>query len=146
MPHCLSTSKTVEVMNFDMSKISSGIFLDPKIKPGKLDDPNPNRPDKPWEREIMVQCFPLYSVLMALNNPHIDYCSLDIEGAEAAILKTVPWNQVNVTLFSVEINHAGKIFPESRVDIQEFMKKQGYKFHSTVVIDDIFYKKEINRF
>ena len=55
MPHCLSTSKTVEVMNFDMSKISSGIFLDPKIKPGKLDDPNPNRPDKPWEREIMVQ-------------------------------------------------------------------------------------------
>ena len=146
MPHCLSTSKTVEVMNFDMSKISSGIFLDPKIKPGKLDDPNPNRPDKPWEREIMVQCFPLYSVLMALNNPHIDYCSLDIEGAEAAILKTVPWNQVNVTLFSVEINHAGKIFPESRVDIQDFIKRQGYKFHSTVVIDDIFYKKEINRF
>ena len=146
MPHCLSTSKTVEVMNFDMSKISSGIFLDPKIKPGKLDDPNPNRPDKPWEREIMVQCFPLYSVLMALNNPHIDYCSLDIEGAEAAILKTVPWNQVNVTSFSVEINHAGKIFPESRVDIQDFMKRQGYKFHSTVVIDDIFYKKEINRF
>ena len=79
-------------------------------------------------------------------NPHIDYCSLDIEGAEAAILKTVPWNQVNVTSFSVEINHAGKIFPESRVDIQDFMKRQGYKFHSTVVIDDIFYKKEINRF
>ena len=79
-------------------------------------------------------------------NPHIDYCSLDIEGAEAAILKTVPWNQVNVTLFSVEINHAGKIFPESRVDIQDFMKKQGYKFHLTVEIDDIFYKKEINRF
>ena len=133
-------------MNFDMSKISSGIFLDPKIKPGKLDDPNPNRPDKPWEREILVQCFPLYSVLMTLNNPHIDYFSLDIEGAEAAILKTVPWNQVNVTSFSVEINHAGKIFPESRVDIQDFMKRQGYKFHSTVVIDDIFYKKEINRF
>ena len=30
----------------------------------------------------------LYSVFMALNNPHIDYCSLDIEGAEAAILKS----------------------------------------------------------
>ena len=95
MPHCLSTSKTVEVMNFDVSSMSSGIFLDPKIKPGRLDDRNPNRPDEPWEREILVQCFPLYSVLMALNNPHIDYFSLDIEGAEAAILKTVPWNQVN---------------------------------------------------
>ena len=144
MPHCLSTSKKVEVMHFDVSSFSSGIFLDPKVKPGDLDH-NANRPKEPWKSEILVQCFPLYSVLMALNNPHIDYFSLDIEGAEAAILKTVPWNQVNVTLFSVEINHAGKIFPGSRLDIQEFMKSQGYHFEQTIKIDDIFYKKEINR-
>ena len=29
-----------------------------------------------------VQCFPLYSVLQALDNPKVDYFSLDIEGAE----------------------------------------------------------------
>ena len=33
-------------------------------------------------RRIRVQCFPLYSVLMALGNPTVHYFSLDIEGAE----------------------------------------------------------------
>ena len=131
-------------MKFDVSQYSSGIFLDPQIKPSRLN--NPFRWDLDYEREILVQCIPLYSVLMALNNPHIDYCSLDIEGAEAPILKTIPWNQINVTLFSVEINHAGRIFPESENDIRQFMKEKGYKYKGTIVIDDIFFKKEINRF
>ena len=34
------------------------------------------------EGPIEVQCFPLYSVLMAIGNPTVDYFSLDIEGAE----------------------------------------------------------------
>ena len=29
-----------------------------------------------------LQCFPLYSVLLALGNPTVNYLSLDIEGAE----------------------------------------------------------------
>ena len=36
-------------------------------------------------RKIRVQCFPLYSVLMALGNPTIHYFSLDIEGAELMV-------------------------------------------------------------
>ena len=29
-----------------------------------------------------LQCFPLYSLLLAVGNPTINYFSLDIEGAE----------------------------------------------------------------
>ena len=36
-------------------------------------------------KRIRVQCFPLYSVLMALGNPTIHYFSLDIEGAELMV-------------------------------------------------------------
>ena len=29
-----------------------------------------------------MQCFPIYSMLLAVGNPVIDYMSLDIEGTE----------------------------------------------------------------
>ena len=36
-------------------------------------------------RRIRVQCFPLYSVLVAMGNPTVHYFSLDIEGAELMV-------------------------------------------------------------
>ena len=43
-----------------------------------------------------VYCFPLYSMLLALNRTHIDYFSLDVEGSELAVLKTIPFDKVNI--------------------------------------------------
>ena len=83
---------------------------------------------------------------MALDNPHIDYFSLDIEGAEAPMLKTLPWDETKITLFTVEINHAGETFAGSKDDIRGFMKEKGYDLLETVYIDDIYYKKDFNRF
>ena len=34
---------------------------------------------------FQLQCFPIYSMLMAVGNPTVDYLSLDIEGAELAV-------------------------------------------------------------
>ena len=39
-----------------------------------------------------VPCFPLPSILAALNVNHVDFLSLDIEGQELAVLKTLPFN------------------------------------------------------
>ena len=50
-----------------------------------------------------MQCLPLYSMLMALDNPIVDYMSLDIEGAEEAVLKTIPWDKVDIKVISLEI-------------------------------------------
>ena len=95
---------------------------------------------------LQVQCFPLYSVLMAIGNPHIDYFSLDIEGAELVMLQTLPWNEISMTLIDVEVNHAGAIFPGTRNDIQNFLSSHGYPFTKSVKIDDLFYNKANNRF
>ena len=43
-----------------------------------------------------VICFPLYAILLALGNPVVDFFSLDVEGAELPILKTIPWSKVNI--------------------------------------------------
>lgn len=52
--------------------------------------------------EIYVQCFPLTSILDALNIHHIDYLSLDVEGSEIEILQTVNWKKLTVDVFTIE--------------------------------------------
>ena len=43
-----------------------------------------------------MQCLPLYTILLALGNPAVHHFSLDIEGAELPVLKTVPWDKVDI--------------------------------------------------
>lgn len=50
---------------------------------------------------ITVQCFPLYSILLAYGRTYIDFFSLDVEGHELKILKTVPWHKVDMRVRAI---------------------------------------------
>lgn len=45
---------------------------------------------------VNVQCFPFYTYLLALNITVIDYFSLDVEGSELNVLKTIPFDKINI--------------------------------------------------
>ena len=45
-----------------------------------------------------VICFPLYGVLKALNVTKVDYFSLDVEGNEMDVLRTIPFDDVEITV------------------------------------------------
>ena len=97
----------------------------------------------PYQRRtIRVQCFPLYSVLMALGNPRVELFSLDIEGAEYPVLQTVPWAKVNIRCLIIEVNHAGTIFEGNHFQIRKLMKDNGYKQHQASEIDVIYVKRK----
>ena len=54
---------------------------------------------KVWFKEgrlAKVQCFPLYSILLAVGQTQIDYFSVDVEGSETDVLTNVPWHKVDV--------------------------------------------------
>ena len=53
-------------------------------------------------------CFPLYSILLAMNRTQVDYLSLDVEGLELPILKTIPFDKLQIKMLSVEYNHQGQ--------------------------------------
>jgi len=55
-----------------------------------------------------VPCFPLDTILTALNRSRVDYLSLDIEGLELAVLKTIDWSRVDIRVLSVEFTR-GKV-------------------------------------
>ena len=93
---------------------------------------------------LQVQCFPIYSVLMALGNPVVDYFSLDIEGAEYNVLETIPFNNTRIKLFGIEVVHAGKIFNGTQKDIDQIMSENGF-VHVGTSHSDKFYKKRLSK-
>lgn len=68
--------------NFNVGKISTVPLGQGKNLPGLTE----------------VQCLPFYSILLAMNNVPVDYFSLDVEGHELEVLKTIPWDKVNITV------------------------------------------------
>ena len=95
-----------------------------------------------------VPCFPLESMLLALNTTHVDYWSLDVEGYELDILRTIPFDRLDINVLSVEYIH-GRSGKEA---YREFMDAKGYRVHkdlkkqnaaiSLFVDDFIFVKKD----
>jgi len=43
-----------------------------------------------------AECFPLISLLTALNQTVVDYFSLDIEGMELNVLKQIPFDKLTL--------------------------------------------------
>ena len=59
--------------------------------------------------KIKVVCIPLFSILLALGNPVVDYFSLDTEGADFEILKVI---YIVILFFRIDIDvlaHVPKI-------------------------------------
>ena len=86
--------------------------------------------------EIQIQCFPLYSILLALNRTKIDLFSLDIEGDELKVLKTVPFEKVDITVMIVDFFHQ----ITKGAELITFLKGKGYQKVLNSYMDMIFKK------
>ena len=70
------------------------------------------------------------------------YFSLDIEGAELQVLRTIPFDKVDIKVLGIEMNHVGEIFKGSEKDVVKLLKEAGYDYFTTVKNDDIFVKND----
>jgi FkbM family methyltransferase len=80
VPACLSLSTKPKVSSFHVGRAMQG-----KIEE-KLD----------VNGTVNVQCLPLYSILLATGKTTVDVFSLDIEGHELEVLKTIPFDKVDI--------------------------------------------------
>ena len=90
---------------------------------------------------LQVQCFPLFSVLAALGNPTVDYFSLDVEGAELLILKTIPWDRQKFRVLGIEFPHVGKVFTQEGdgSDMNNFLFQRDFAYVG-LAGNDAFYE------
>ena len=95
---------------------------------------------------LQVQCFPIYSVLAALDFPDVDYFNLDIEGAEFQVLQTIPFHlpKLKIRLMGIETVHAGEIFSGTERDIDNLMKEYNYQFVAQTRLDKFYLKQKRN--
>ncbi|XP_054275984.1 protein Star-like [Macrosteles quadrilineatus] len=117
-PTCLSKTTHPQVVSFKQD-FNVGRISDKNIgeeRPGYVD----------------VQCFPLYSYLLAMNITHVDYFSLDVEGDELNVLKTIPWDKVDIDTLSVEFVHVN----DGKDSIRDFMTSKGYVVAAEVTHPD----------
>lgn len=81
---------------------------------------------------VKMQCFPLYSILLAINQTTVDFFSLDIEGDELDVLQTIPFDKVNIKMLTVEVAHG----VQGSHAVQKFMENKGYDTLLKVSRDD----------
>jgi len=88
--------------------------------------------------EVAVNCFPLNTIMAALGISHVDYFSLDVEGPEIEILRTVDWTRLHIDVITVEY----RINSRSRMRIDEAATLKKLKdlrefFHDTGIYREV---------
>lgn len=96
---------------------------------------------------IEVRCLKINQLLNEVGYTKIDYCSIDTEGGELDILKSIDFKSIDIDLLSVEINyHESSFFKRflNRIlhnSVESFLKSKGYQYLTSLGCD-VVYKKE----
>ncbi|MDP3889520.1 MAG: FkbM family methyltransferase [bacterium] len=85
---------------------------------------------------ISVPCFTINEILKKYNTFHIDYLSIDTEGGELDILKSIDFDTFDIKIIDVENNYND---PEFR----NFLEKKGYTYVTTLAWQDEIYAKNV---
>ncbi len=126
---CLSLNKSSQIVQFVASNHS------------KIGDVS-------WDKAArgrLSQCFSLYSLLVALDQKDINFFSLDVDGHELDILKTIPFDKVKIDVFTVE--YAAWPDPESvhlqkLKGLREFFASLGNYKEVNVIEGDVLFQRQ----
>ena len=95
---CLSLNEKIDVVSFLPAEFLGGLekSLAEEKMMGRI------KHEYPLIKRDEVLCIPLYTILKAIDMTHIHFFSLDVEGAEMDILRTIPFDLVTIELFLIE--------------------------------------------
>ena len=126
---CLSGTQNKETLWFraDRDPIHKNLGMD-----GHLVDKIPDNLLK--DAAIAVTCLPLKNILESIGELHVDFWSLDIEGAEAPVLEATDFSAVKMGVVLIETNK-GK---QNTERIKNTMLKNGFQIWKVLRFDHIF--------
>ena len=83
--------------------------------------------------KIMMPVRTLQSILDEAGVSDVDYCSIDTEGSELNIVRSIDFEKTNIKIFSIENNYGD-------TSIKEYLESKGYTHYAKIQWDDIFIK------
>ena len=72
-----------------------------------------------------LKCTPLGTILQEAGVDHVDFFSLDVEGAELIVLETINWSAVTFDILMVELD--GKNATKD-VEVRQLLRSKGFRF------------------
>lgn len=91
------------------------------------------RVKKTLSHYVSVPCAPLADIMDGMH--HVDYMSVDVEGAELAIVECFPFQNFDIKIIGIENN----VYTDRKVE--HVLTKSGYKLIHRIEYDD-FYEKQ----
>lgn len=94
---CLSLDNKIRIAKFKQAGLIGGVeagYTNTMKERAKKENPK--------AALVEVVCIPIDLILTALEMYHIHFFSLDVEGAELHILRTIPFDKVRIDLFFIE--------------------------------------------
>lgn len=127
---CASLDESISVVNFLPAMLLGGILKnlkEQKLLMNRVKLINPNiKPEK-------VLCVPLKSIAEAIGTTHIHFLSLDVEGAELEVLKTIPLSQIIIDLIMVDY-----FVPNSKTASQKRLNEYRRFFKELKIYKEVF--------
>ncbi|XP_059484884.1 uncharacterized protein LOC132202164 isoform X2 [Neocloeon triangulifer] len=111
-PTCLSTERRPIMVSFDQN-----------FNTGKIDKLAQNFKDTKIEKPVIF-CTPITTLMLALNISKVDYFSLDIEGSEFEVLRTIDFEKFEISTLTVEHQHLNQ---SGKADMKKYMEDRGYQ-------------------
>ena len=99
---CLYVENRIKIVKFYGADVLGGIE---KVMEGQM--LNQAKAGASHVEATDTLCIPVYSILEAIKMHHINFFSLDVEGAELEILKTIPFDKVKIDIFLIEYTIPG---------------------------------------
>ena len=87
--------------------------------------------------QIKSDVFRLQTIIDKYLIENIDFCSIDTEGSELKVLKSIDFEKQKISVFAIENN-----FQTS--EVKDFLETKNYKLYSKVKWDDIFVINDFN--
>jgi len=84
---------------------------------------------------IKVKVDNLQTVLERNNLSTIDFCTIDTEGGELEILKTLDFNKTKIHILCVENNY-------NNPEVRDFLENKGYVLIKRIKIDEIYERQQ----
>lgn len=87
----------------------------------------------PDVKKIKVKCKQLKNIIAETNITHVDFFSLDVEGGELEVLKSIDWGLVDIYLICIELCNEDTSKDEL---CREFLKNKGFEFIIRIGLND----------
>jgi len=89
--------------------------------------------------DIQIDCFNFNELMEKHGIFQIDYLSIDVEGAELAILESIDYDRIQISVISAENNYS-----DQRIDT--LLTNRGFELYSRVGKDDFYRAAKLHSF